>query len=95
MQDKDGQMEVMAREREDLEVIAPEMPTEIIKMNLEPIFFLLVSDLFCSFDLSSFKQSYPKHFFSFSIIWILIQNPVNKSQSKIIVALFDQRLGLC
>ena len=28
MQDKDGQMEVMVREREDLEVIAPETPTE-------------------------------------------------------------------
>ena len=28
MQDKDGQMEVMVREREDLEVIAPEMPKE-------------------------------------------------------------------
>jgi hypothetical protein len=28
VQDKDGQMEVMVREREDLEVIAPEMPTE-------------------------------------------------------------------
>ena len=28
MQDKDEQMEVRVREREDLEVIAPEMPTE-------------------------------------------------------------------
>ena len=28
MQDKDGQKEVMVRERKDLEVIAPEMPIE-------------------------------------------------------------------
>ena len=28
MQDKDGQMGVMVKEHEDLEVIAPEMPTE-------------------------------------------------------------------
>ena len=33
MQDTDGQMEVMVREREDLEVIALETPTETFKKN--------------------------------------------------------------